>query len=275
MSAHPPGSTPASLLFAERRNLVLAARLPATVEKQALSMCTLDEATNPDVLRERGLGDLGTAIQRLTQFLVFRALERAAWARHEHEFEPPVAEDDRHRPLAIEVEARLRAAIQAAFPAPVTGPAFGVRDFEQAFAAFVTGEIGMHAIAGVAKDHPLFSHGIPDSANHFCFAEAAFYFVRLGLQPRFWMTTLPTLVGTAQFFAAGFWDRRTRAWTSYDCTNLRRAAATSQAVLAAIDHYWRALTLGQLAEQFGLLLAVSLRDDRSLGHPNHCPREFS
>jgi hypothetical protein len=268
------GSTTDPTLFERRRHLILAAGLPAVLEKQALSMCLFDEATDPDALRTRGLGELAAAIESCTRFLVFRFLQRASWALRGREFEPPAAEDERHRAVAVQVEARFRSAIVAAFPPPVAGPAFGVRDFEQAFAAFVTGEIGMGALAGVPPADPFFCHGVPDSANHFCCAEAALLFVRLGLNADFWRTTLPTFVGTAHVFAANFWSRRERTLSAYDCRNLRGAVPASATVLATIDHYWRALTLPELAGQFGRLLAVSLRDDRSIGRPVPAAKEF-
>lgn len=261
-------------LFERRRQLILAAGLPAAIEKQALSMCLFDEATDPDALRARGLGELADAIESCTRFLVFRFLQRASWALYGREFEPPADQDERHRAVAVQVEARCRTALIAAFPPPVPGPAFGVRDFEQAFAAFVTGEIGMGAIAGVPITDPLFRHGVPDSANHFCCAEAALLFVRLGLHADFWRTALPTFVGTAHAFAANFWSRRQRTLSAYDCRNLRGSLPASAMVLASIDHYWRALTLPELAGQFGRLLAVSLRDDRNIGRPVPATKEF-
>lgn len=261
--------------FAERRQRLLDANLGAEIEKQALSMCTIDEATDPDVLRERGLAELATSIEACAAFLCFRVLRRASYAVVGREFEPPVAEDERHRRIAVQVEGRLRAAIEAAFPPPVSGTPFAIRDFEQTFASYSIGEIGMGALAGVTKEHPLFCHGIPDSGNHFFWAEAALYFVRLGLHPRFWGAALPALVCGAQFFAATFWDRRKRTLAAYDCRNLRTVPTASGTVLAVLDHHFRALTLPELAAQFGRLLAIALRDDPSLGRPVPTSMEFS
>ncbi len=273
-SAPVTSATSATHWFAERRQRILDANLGAVLEKQALSMCTIDEATDPEILKERGLGELAAAIETCTAFLHSRVLRRASYAVFGREFAPPTAEDERHRRAAVQVEARLRAAIEAAFPPPAVGAPFAVRDFEQTFCSYVTGEIGMGALVGVTKDHPLFGHGVPDSANHFCWPEGALYFVRLGLHADFWRATLPALVCSAQFFAATFWNRRTRTSTDYDCRNLRRAHAASATVLAVLDHHFRALTLPELAADFGRLLATALRDDRSLGQPIPSSLEF-
>lgn len=272
--------------YVQRRRLI-AGVAAGEVRDLAVAMCEFDAMTDPDELESKKRRADALRVRELTEYLVFRAVQRAAWASIGREFEPDDGQDRRMHEAAVHVEALFRSALLKAFPrgpAPKPGrgrPAVSSkypldrRRFEKAFARFVAGELAMPALCGAANvPAALASHGQPDGPKFFCFAEAALLFLRLGLHAPFWRMVLPSFVCGAQFFAANYWDRCARRLSSYSW-NCGATRTPSAAILAQLDHMEGSLDPSRLARRFGEVLEVALRDEPSLGRPMPAAREFT
>lgn len=256
--------------FKERRKLL--SKLPAgDVRDDALSMCSLDEDTDPKHRDLKGKPNLGRAIAELAVYLLFRSQHRAAWALRDRPFSPP-AEEAGQRQRAELVEPCFHAALVRAFPPPHPGLPFDRRRFERAFTRFSAGELGMQKLL---QDVPakLALDGTPDGIYHVCFAEAALLFLRFGLEPEFWRLTLPAFTAGTATFAMNHWSGVARTLDAYGPAHLT-LRMTGAATLAAMRLYYGAMELPQLLRSHGALLATMLRDEPRLPHVIPIPEEF-
>jgi hypothetical protein len=240
---------------------------------QALALTAFDRRTDPAELRAAAnTRKLGDAIVAVTQFLIGRVKQRAAYAQQWRPFVPPTTSPRLTKQIKL-VEKCFRTALIAAFP-PVAGKVFPIRRFEQAFAAFVGGEIRTGYLAPVPGADPLAYDGVPDGANYFCFAEAVLLFLRLRLNPRFWTPLLRTFVAGAQVFASTYWSRGKRTWADYRCEH-QRTLVPAAVVLATIDQHHSAMDPSRLAACFGDIVGVALRDDEMLPIPAPVAEELA
>ena len=81
--------------FVERQKR-LQALPPGPAVKQAMAMCALDRDTDPNELSRKCRHTDAAAVQQVTQYLVFRAKTRAAWALQNQPFQPPQNQDERY-----------------------------------------------------------------------------------------------------------------------------------------------------------------------------------
>jgi hypothetical protein len=259
--------------FIERRKLLET--LPASdVRADALSMCTLDAATDPKHREVMDARPLGRAIAELAVYLLFRAQHRAACALRNQPFTPPVEEAEQ-RQRAAQVEPCFHAAMLAAFPRPEGAPAdlpFDRRRFERAFARFSAGELAMRELVPKAPARLLLD-GTPDGSYHVCFAEAALLFVRFGLNADFWRLTLRTFVAGTATFAVNHWSGMARNLDAYQA-GFRQPLLSGAATLQALRLHYGALDLSQLLRSHGEQLATMLRDEARLPHVIAVPEEF-
>lgn len=259
--------------FLERHKLLET--LPASdVRADALSMCTLDAATDPKHREVMADPKLGRAIAELAVYLLFRAQHRAACALRNQPFSPPV-EEAQQQQRAAQVEPCFHAAMLAAFPPPEGAPAdlpFDRRRFERAFARFSAGELALKKLVPNAPER-LWLDGTPDGSYHVCFAEAALLFVRLGLHPEFWRLTLRTFVAGTATFAVNHWNGTARHLAAYQA-EFRQPLLSGAATLQALRLHYGALDLPQLLRGHGEQLATMLRDEARLPHVIAVPEEF-
>ena len=238
----------------------------------ALAMCTIDECTDPKHVAISN-PTLGRAIGELTVYLLHRVFQRTSSALHDAEFEAPT-QDEKQKARAKAVEARFRAAICKAFPAPPgTKMPFHQRQFERAFAHFTAGELVLPEPEKAPTPDPLALDGIPDGPYYFCFAEAALLFVRLRIEPEFWRRTLPCFIAGGPTFTLNYWDGSARALAAYAGPN-RKPVMSSTAMLASLRQHYAVLELPRLLRVHGDLLATALRDEPRLPHPVRTPLEF-
>lgn len=268
----PPGPqhAPASPFEGRHRRLQELPQRP--VVKRAIAMCAFDRDTDPDELRRKCRHTDAAAIEQVTQYLVFRAKTRAAWTLQNQSFQPPRDQDERYLQVTARVEALFRTALTSAFPPSIPGARIALREFEQTFAGFLSGELALSTLAPLACDDPIALHGIPDGAHYFCFAESALLFTRLGLEPNFWRPLLRSFVCGARFFAANYWRRAERIWTGYSPQTCVRTS--SEAILAMLDQYYAPMVEQQLAADFGQTLAIALSDEPSLPRTMPSAPEF-
>ncbi len=248
----------------------------SALPKLALAMCAFDRGTDPTQLREDGDDKSAVQIEDLTQYLIHRVKQRAGYGVHRRPFDPPrvppMGDPSKLREQIHAVETRFRLALLEAFP-PQVGSVFPIRKFEQTFAAFVGGEIRTGLLDPIEGADDLAMHGVPDSANYFCFAEAVLLFLHCGIETKFWTPILRTFVGGAQFFASLYWDRKSRSWSSYGSDNVK-LLVPAPVILASIDHLHAAMDTSQLAAHFTDLVALALRDDPTIPAPQLTAKEL-
>jgi len=248
----------------------------SALPKLAFAMCTFDRCTDPTQLRHDGNVESALQIEDLTQYLIHRVKQRAGHGVQRRPFDPPrvppMGDSTKLREQIVAVEERCRRALLEAFP-PQVGSVFPIRRFEQTLAAFVGGEIRTGLLDPVEGTDDLAMHGVPDSANYFCFAEAVLLFLHCRIETKFWTPILRTFVGGAQFFASLYWDRTSRSWGSYSSNNLK-LLVPAPVILAVIDHVHAAMDTSQLAAHFTDLVALALRDDPTLPAPQLTAKEL-
>lgn len=260
-------------VFAERRRRL--DKLGKPLRDPALAMCTLDELTDPAELERRGNTEAAADIRVLTQYLMFRVLQRASWALCYREFEPPVRLDEQYRHRGLAVERLFRKALIKAFPRPGACHQLDLHAFQETFARFVCGELALGRLAPLAKGKPdpLVYHGVPDGVRFLCFAEAALYFLRLGIAEEFWLVALRTFACTAAVFTSCFWDGRRRTVDGYEWSHLHDCPPSASVLATLKQRYW-AMSLPEIAEDFAKTVACALGDDLSVTRPVPTPLEL-
>lgn len=175
--------------------------LPPEVRPAAEFFCKLDTATYWPLIREMGDEETATLLQEAANYLAHRSTLRAAHHRAGTQF--------RHCDLDEHYAKHLQKVEAILFPLlPKQCGALDEERFGYFFWAFVTGMIPALNTKGN-------THGRPNSANFFCFAELAFALGRLGKERHIWKQTVPTLVTASQVFAHLYWSGKARWTDSY------------------------------------------------------------
>jgi hypothetical protein len=249
--------------FVERRKLL--AKAPGHVRQQALDMCKFDQLTDPDELGRMTPCSMGSKIESLSRYLLFRTIQRASWSVYRLQFEPPEELDEQNRHCAIAVEKHFRETLAKVFHGQGRPGVFDRKRFERAFTSYIAGEIAMRRLfpKWPAKWG---EHGVPDGPMAFCFAESALLFLRLRLSPRFWRELVPLFVCGAQFFAALYWDQSQRRRSAYSWQH-QKVCTTGAVVLAGLAQRQRGLTISELAAEFSQIVGIALGEDSAISYP--------